>query len=103
MPSMSWAILYHEDQFPPSGMSVRCRLGQATFAGTDRKCVLGDAKAPGLGDREPLERTGNRSATGGWCDLLRCAGTGSNDYVYMIIPPDNPEIACRCQACTAEG
>jgi formyl-CoA transferase len=23
---------------------------------------------------------------------LRCAGSGSNDYVYMTIPPDNPEM-----------
>ena len=40
----------------------------------------------------PLDRTGNRSATGGWSDLLRCSGSGKNDYVYMIIPPDNPEM-----------
>jgi formyl-CoA transferase len=40
----------------------------------------------------PLKRTGNRSTTGGWSDLLRCAGNGSNDYVYMTIPPDNPEM-----------
>ena len=40
----------------------------------------------------PLERTGNRSATGGWSDLVRCAGSGRNDYVYMIVPPDNPEM-----------
>src|SRR4029077_16362773 len=45
-----------------------------------------------LATGKPLERTGNRSATGGWSDLLRCAGSGSNDYVYMIIPPDNPEM-----------
>ncbi|HEY2538420.1 MAG TPA: CoA transferase, partial [Stellaceae bacterium] len=41
---------------------------------------------------QPLERTGNRSPTGGWSDLLRCAGDGSNDYVYITIPPDNPEM-----------
>jgi formyl-CoA transferase len=45
-----------------------------------------------LATGKPLERTGNRSATGGWSDLLRCSGGGSNDYVYMIIPPDNPEM-----------
>ena len=45
-----------------------------------------------LATGKSLERTGNRSATGGWSDLLRCAGNGSNDYVYMIIPPDNPEM-----------
>jgi len=40
----------------------------------------------------PLERTGNRSPTGGWSDLLRCAGGGPDDYVYITIPPDNPEM-----------
>ena len=45
-----------------------------------------------LATGQPLARTGNRSATGGWSDLLRCSGDGSNDYVYMIIPPDNPEM-----------
>jgi formyl-CoA transferase len=40
----------------------------------------------------PLERSGNRSASGGWSDLVRCAGSGRNDYVYMIVPPDNPEM-----------
>ena len=45
-----------------------------------------------LATGRPLERTGNRSATGGWSDLLRCAGNGMNDYVYMTIPPDNPEM-----------
>jgi len=37
-------------------------------------------------------RSGNRSTTGGWSDLIRCAGNGSNDYVYITIPPDNPEM-----------
>ena len=45
-----------------------------------------------LATGKPLERTGNRSATGGWSDLVRCAGNGKNDYVYMIVPPDNPEM-----------
>jgi formyl-CoA transferase len=45
-----------------------------------------------LATGEPLERSGNRSTTGGWSDLVRCAGAGSNDYVYMIMPPDNPEM-----------
>src|SRR3954454_12186783 len=45
----------------------------------------------------PFERSGNRSATGGYSDLLRCApteteGSGRNDYVYIIVPPDNPEM-----------
>ncbi len=45
-----------------------------------------------LATGEPLERSGNRSATGGWSDLVRCAGGGSNEYVYMTVPPDNPEM-----------
>jgi formyl-CoA transferase len=40
----------------------------------------------------PLARSGNRSATGGYSDLIRCAGGGSNDGVYLIIPPDNAEM-----------
>ncbi len=47
---------------------------------------------PTLATGKPLGRTGNRSATGGYADLIRCAGDGSNDYVYMIMPPDNPEM-----------
>src|SRR5215813_3598953 len=45
-----------------------------------------------LATGEPLKRTGNRSATGGYSDLIRCAGGGVNDYVYIIVPPDNPEM-----------
>src|SRR6266436_3648300 len=45
-----------------------------------------------LATGRPLERTGNRAATGGWSDLLRCSGSGSDDYVYITIPPDNPEM-----------
>jgi formyl-CoA transferase len=45
-----------------------------------------------LATGKPLGRTGNRSATGGYSDLLRCAGSGVNDYVYIIVPPDNPEM-----------
>ena len=45
-----------------------------------------------LATGKPLERTGNRSPTGGWSDLLRCAGNGVDDYVYITIPPDNPEM-----------
>ncbi len=50
-----------------------------------------------LATGKPLERTGNRSATGGYSDLIRCAptksdGSGVNDYVYIIVPPDNPEM-----------
>jgi formyl-CoA transferase len=45
-----------------------------------------------LANGAPLDRSGNRSTTGGWSDLIRCAGNGSNDYVYITIPPDNPEM-----------
>src|SRR4029077_137303 len=46
---------------------------------------------------EPLQRSGNRSPTGGYSDLIRCAprnskGGGGNDYIYIIVPPDNPEM-----------
>jgi formyl-CoA transferase len=45
-----------------------------------------------LATGEPLGRSGNRSATGGYSDLIRCKGGGSNDAVYLIVPPDNPEM-----------
>src|SRR6202049_1611628 len=45
-----------------------------------------------LGTGEPLGRSGNRSATGGYSDLIRCKGGGANDSVYLIVPPDNPEM-----------
>ena len=45
-----------------------------------------------LATGEPLKRSGNRSATGGYSDLIRCAGEGVNDYIYIIVPPDNPEM-----------
>src|SRR5258707_14681681 len=45
-----------------------------------------------LATGRPLERTGNRAATGGWSDLLRCSGSGLNEYVYISLPPDNPEM-----------
>jgi len=45
-----------------------------------------------LATGKPLERTGNRSPTGGWSDLMRCSGGGADDYVYITIPPDNPEM-----------
>jgi formyl-CoA transferase len=47
---------------------------------------------PTLRDGKPLRRSGNRSATGGYADLIRCAGDGANEAVYLIIPPDNPEM-----------
>jgi formyl-CoA transferase len=45
-----------------------------------------------LATGEPLGRTGNRSSTGGYADLVRCSGGGPNDQVYLIVPPDNPEM-----------
>jgi formyl-CoA transferase len=47
---------------------------------------------PTLATGQPLARSGNRSATGGYSDLIRCRGGGANDGVYLIIPPDNPEM-----------
>jgi formyl-CoA transferase len=46
---------------------------------------------PTLSTGAPLERMGNRSASGAYADLVRCAGTGANDYVYLMLPPDNIE------------
>jgi formyl-CoA transferase len=46
---------------------------------------------PTLSNGRPLERMGNRSASGAYADLVRCAGAGSNDYVYLMLPPDNAE------------
>jgi len=46
---------------------------------------------PTLSTGAPLERMGNRSASGAYADLVRCAGTGPNDYVYLMLPPDNAE------------
>src|SRR5260370_39736461 len=47
---------------------------------------------PTLATGKPLARTGNRSSTGGYADLVRCSGGGPNDKVYLIVPPDNPEM-----------
>jgi formyl-CoA transferase len=47
---------------------------------------------PTLATGKPLARTGNRSSTGGYADLVRCSGGGPNDHVYLIVPPDNPEM-----------
>jgi len=44
-----------------------------------------------LATGEPLARTGNRSLSGAYADLVRCAGAGVNEYVYMMLPPDNPQ------------
>ena len=46
---------------------------------------------PTLSTGRPLERTGNRSFSGAYADLVRCAGAGTNDYVYLMLPPDNTE------------
>jgi formyl-CoA transferase len=50
---------------------------------------------PTLATGKPLARSGNRSITGSYADLVRCAGAGEkdggvNEYVYMMLPPDNP-------------
>jgi formyl-CoA transferase len=45
-----------------------------------------------LATGKPLARSGNRSATGGYSDLIRCQGDNVNDAVYLIIPPDNQEM-----------
>src|SRR5271170_4179717 len=45
-----------------------------------------------LATGKPLGRSGNRSATGGYSDLIRCTGGGPNDGVYLIVPADNPEM-----------
>jgi formyl-CoA transferase len=44
-----------------------------------------------LATGRPLERMGNRSASGAYADIIRCAGAGANDYVYLMLPPDNAE------------
>jgi formyl-CoA transferase len=46
---------------------------------------------PTLSSGKALERTGNRSLSGAYADMVRCAGAGSNDYVYLMLPPDNVE------------
>ena len=45
---------------------------------------------PTLATGQPLARSGNRSVTGSYADLIRCKGDGVNEYVYMMLPPDNP-------------
>src|SRR6202043_1450993 len=37
---------------------------------------------PTLATGKPLPRTGNRSVTGSYADLVRCAGEGVNEYIY---------------------
>lgn len=48
---------------------------------------------PTLATGKPLTRTGNRSLSGAYADIIRCApreeqGEGVNEYVYMMLPPD---------------
>src|SRR5260370_19844781 len=46
---------------------------------------------PTLATGKPLPRTGNRSLSGAYADLVRCGGGGRNDQVYLMLPPDNAE------------
>jgi formyl-CoA transferase len=46
---------------------------------------------PTLSSGKPLQRTGNRSLSGAYADLVRCKGGGKNDQVYLMLPPDNAE------------
>ncbi len=41
---------------------------------------------------EPLARLGNGTASGGFAGTLRCAPGGPNDFVYLMLPPDNPAM-----------
>src|SRR5438874_3379230 len=43
-----------------------------------------------LATGEPLRRTGNRSPSGAYSGLLRCAGDGPDDYIYMMLQADMP-------------
>jgi formyl-CoA transferase len=45
-----------------------------------------------LATGKPLGRSGNRSLSGSYADLIRCAGSGSNEYIYMMLPPENPPM-----------
>ena len=51
---------------------------------------------PTLATGKPLARTGNRSLSGAYADIIRCAGAigsdgGVNEYVYLMLPPDNAQ------------
>jgi len=46
---------------------------------------------PTLATGKPLARTGNRSLSGAYADIIRCAGEGVNEYVYLMLPPDNAQ------------
>lgn len=45
--------------------------------------------APQLSTGEPYARLGNGTAAGGYAGTLKCAPGGPNDYVYLMLPPDN--------------
>jgi formyl-CoA transferase len=47
---------------------------------------------PVLTTGKPMPRVGNGSFSGGFANTLRCAPGGANDYVYLMIPPDNPPM-----------
>lgn len=47
--------------------------------------------APTLATGQPHPRTGNRSASGVFADLYRCAGDNPTDCIYLFLAPDNPE------------
>jgi formyl-CoA transferase len=47
---------------------------------------------PVLTTGKPMPRLGNGSFAGGFANTLRCVPGGPNDYVYLMIPPDNPPM-----------
>jgi len=44
---------------------------------------------PSLATGRPHERAGTHSLIGAYTDLVRCAGGGPSDFVYVLLPPDN--------------
>lgn len=40
---------------------------------------------------QPLLRLGNRSSGGNYADLVRCSGSGANEYAFLLLPMDNAE------------
>src|ERR687895_2422677 len=44
-----------------------------------------------LADGRPFERTGNRSPSGSFAGLLRCAGGRPEDAVYIMLQTDSPK------------
>ncbi len=51
---------------------------------------------PTLSGGKPVARTGNRGGSG-YSDLIRCAGGGPNDCVYMMLGNDMPEAFSALQ------